>query len=177
MKRILKSAKRYFLWCMVPHFPSNTVRKAILRMMGAKIGKDVLLHHGFEIRSPERLVIKGNTIVGFDSMLDARRGLTIGENVNISSQVMIWTLQHDYNDPEFKVSGAPTIIHDYAWISARAILLPGVVIGKGAVVAAGCVVTKDVEPFTVVGGIPAKIIAKRNENLTYQLGKDKLHFI
>jgi acetyltransferase-like isoleucine patch superfamily enzyme len=97
-------------------------------------------------------------------------GLTIGSNVNISNEVMIWTLHHDYNDADFASTGQAVIIEDYVWLCSRSIILPGVTIGKGAVVAAGAVVTKNVEPYTVVGGIPAKQIAKRNENLTYDLG-------
>jgi acetyltransferase-like isoleucine patch superfamily enzyme len=103
--------------------------------------------------------------------LDARSGLTIGENVNLSNEVMIWSLHHDYNDPDFAAIGAPVIIEDYAWLCSRCIILPGVTIGKGAVVAAGAVVSRNVLPYTVVGGIPAKVIASRSSNLTYQLGK------
>ncbi|WP_461453691.1 acyltransferase [Mucilaginibacter sp.] len=97
-------------------------------------------------------------------------GLTIGNNVNISTQVVIWTLHHDYNSPDFAQAGSPVIIEDYVWLCSRAIILPGVTIGEGAVVAAGAVVTKNVEPYTVVGGVPAKYIAKRNTNLNYDLG-------
>ena len=73
------------------------------------------------------------------------------------------------NDPEFGVKGAPVIIEDYAWVSSRTTLLPGVTIGKGAVVAAGAVVTKSVEPYTVVGGVPAKKIGERSKELNYKL--------
>lgn len=62
-------------------------------------------------------------------------------------------------------------IGDYAWISRRAVILPGVTIGEGAVVAAGAVVTKNVAPYTVVGGVPAKFVAERPRGLTYTLGE------
>jgi len=91
----------------------------------------------------------------------------IGQNVNISSEVMIWTMQHDYNSHDFRAQGGSVLVEDYAWISARVIILPGVVIGKGAVVAAGAVVTKDVPEYSVVGGVPAKVIGCRNHNLCY----------
>lgn len=71
---------------------------------------------------------------------------------------MIYTAQHNFQNPNFCVTKAPIIVKDFAWISARAIILPGVVIGKGAVISAGAVVTKNVKDFDVVGGIPAKSI-------------------
>ncbi|WP_425562996.1 DapH/DapD/GlmU-related protein [Mucilaginibacter gynuensis] len=83
---------------------------------------------------------------------------------------MIWTLHHDYNTTDFAQVGKTVVIEDYAWLCSRSVILPGVTIGKGAVVAAGAVVTRDVQPYTVVGGIPAKPIAKRMEDLTYDLG-------
>jgi len=72
--------------------------------------------------------------------------------------------------------GAPVEIGDYAWVCSRSIILPGVKVGEGAVVACGAVVTKDVEPYTVVGGIPAKKIADRNKNLEY-VPYYKLHVV
>ncbi|UWX80272.1 acyltransferase [Arthrobacter jinronghuae] len=87
----------------------------------------------------------------------------------------LWTLQHDYNSPTFATSGGPIVIRDRAWISFRATILPGVVIGEGAVVAANSVVTKDVEPFTVVGGIPAKKIGERNPSVSYEWTKARSH--
>ncbi len=162
-----------FMFCQfISWLPFHSLRRAILRLMGAQIGKDVGLYRGFEVRSPWKLTISGSTLIGHNALLDARRGLTIGSNVNLSNEVMIWTLHHDYNDENFAEVGAPVVIGDYAWICSRAVILPGVTIGKGAVVAAGAVVTRDVEPYTVVGGVPAKVISKRNQRLTYNLGND-----
>ncbi|WP_455429725.1 acyltransferase [Mucilaginibacter lappiensis] len=90
---------------------------------------------------------------------------------------MIWTLHHDYNSTDFAQTGQPVIIEDYVWLCSRTVILPGVTIGKGAVVAAGAVVTRNVQPYTVVGGVPAKPIAKRNENLTYDLSDAVLPII
>lgn len=69
---------------------------------------------------------------------------------------MIWTLHHDYNDIHFGVKGGRVEIGDYSWICSCAIILPGVKIGERSVVAAGAVVCKDVEPYSIVGGVPAK---------------------
>lgn len=157
---------------LLAYVPSHTLRKAGLRMCGAKIAKKSLIYHGFWAVSPWKMTIGKSSVVGDHAILDARGGLTIGENVNLSTNVAIWTGQHDYQSPEFAYEEAPVRIGDYAWISFRTTLLPGVTVGEGAVVAAGAVVTKDVPPYTVVAGIPAKIIGTRNRDLRYDLLKD-----
>lgn len=104
-------------------------------------------------------------------MLDGRGTLKIGDNVDIAQEVNIWTEDHDYNSPSFKSQVKPVFIEDYVWIATRATILPGVTIGKGAVVACGAVVTKDVPPLAIVAGVPAKIIGYRKEEaLQYKLG-------
>ena len=83
----------------------------------------------------------------------------------------MWTDQHDYNDPDFKLKNGkrgPIRIGDRAWIGPNVIILHSVTIGEGAVVAAGAVVTKDVPPYTLVGGVPAKVIGERNRRLRYE---------
>ena len=87
--------------------------------------------------------------------------ITIGSKVAISREAFICTASHDITKPNRPLVTAPITICEGVWIGARAIILPGVTIGEGAVVAAGAVVTKDVEPFTVVGGNPAKFIKHR----------------
>lgn len=101
-------------------------------------------------------------------ILDGRFPLTIGENVSISIQTMILTLQHDLSATDFGAVGAPVIIGDRAFLGARALILPGITIGEGAAVAAGALVTRDVLPFTIVAGVPAKVIGSRPRNLTYR---------
>ena len=173
----IKGSCIYIVLAFISCLPFHSLRIFLLRLLNSKIGKQVGLYRGFEVRTPRNLQIGNSTIIGHKALLDARMGLTIGSNVNLSNEVMIWTLHHDYNSPDFAQIGAPVIIEDYAWICSRAIILPGVTIGKGAVVAAGAVVRKNVEPYTVVGGVPAKPIAKRNENLTYNLGNAMLPII
>ncbi len=134
-----------------------------------KIGKRVGMYSGFEVRAPKKIHIGENSIIGNNCLLDGREGLEIGNKVNISTDVMIWTLHHDYNSKSFSAIGAKVIIEDYVWIGSRAIILPGVTIGKGAVVAAGAVVTGNVKDYDVVGGIPAKKIAERSQELDYDL--------
>lgn len=137
------------------------------------MAKKVVVHIGTKIRAPHKLSIGAGSIIGDNCTLDARSGLTIGRNVNISSNVSIWTLQHDHRSPSF---ACPTtdkrrlavIIEDRVWLGCNVIVLPGVTIGEGAVCCGGCVVTKDIEPYTVVAGIPARKVGERPRNLTYE---------
>jgi maltose O-acetyltransferase len=121
-------------------------------------------------RSHEKMRIGDKSIINRDCTLDGRGGVTIGSNVSISPEVMLITSEHLKDDPDFGIRDRPIVIEDYAWIGSRATILPGVTVGRGAVVAAGAVVTRDIQPFAVVGGIPARPIGKRNQDLRYQLG-------
>lgn len=131
------------------------------------------LYRWREIRNPAAVQIGEGSIVGLWSVLDGRAGITIGRNVNISSDVSIWTYQHDLRSPDFSAHGGPVVIGDRAWISYRSTILPGVTIGEGAVVAAGAVVTKDVPAFAIVGGVPATIIGERPTDLRYELADER----
>ena len=126
-----------------------------------------ILRQRFE--PPNALWLGGGTIIGDNALLDARGGLIFGRNVNLSSNVSIYTLQHDHRDPDFKCTklNAKVTIDDRAWIGSNAIVLPGVHIGEGAVCCAGCVVTHDVEPYAVVAGIPARKVNERPKVLRY----------
>ena len=119
--------------------------------------------------------------IGPKCLLDARKGLTIHKNAVIAYEAIIWSLNHDYNDLHFCGIGAPTEIGEYAWICSRSIILPGVKIGKGAIVASNAVVTKDVPDYAIVGGIPAKVIGHREEkDFQYrecQLSASQVHYL
>lgn len=172
--------KDSFEWVFLNHFlskfPSSTFRIFCLKKFGSKIENEVRIFSGCEFRKPKELIIKSGTSIGHRAILDARKGLHIGRNVTLATEVMIWTLHHDYNDIHFSGKGAMIIINDFAWIGSRSIILPGVTVGEGAIVAAGAVVTKDVLPYTVVGGIPAKQIALRErKDYDYEPGKYRLH--
>lgn len=150
------------------HIPSVRLRTSLARrLLRLDIHSDVRLYRWREIRSGHQISIGRGSIIGFWAILDGRRGIKIGSNVNLSSEVALWTLQHDHSSPTFDTVGGPIIINDRAWVSFRATILPGVTIGEGAVVAAGAVVTRDVAPYTIVGGIPAKVIGHRNKDLSY----------
>ena len=132
----------------------------------------VAIHYKTELRCTQKLVIGKGSIIGYNAILDARCGLIIGQNVNLSSNVSIYTLQHDHRDPLFRCNELQkkmsVEIDDRVWIGSNVIVLPGVHIGEGAVCCAGCVVTKDVPPYTVVAGIPAKKVGERPTLLKYE---------
>lgn len=99
--------------------------------------------------------------------LDNRGGLTIGDNVSISNEVCILTADHDPKSANFAGRERPVVIEDYAFIGTRAMILGGVTIGRGAVVAAGAVVSRDVAPQSIVAGVPAREIGKRLAEFDY----------
>ena len=149
--------------------PGHTARRWYLRRRGLRIADNAHLYRWREVRDAHRISIGAGTIVGFWATLDGREGIEIGANVNLSSEVAIWTLQHDPQSPTFASYGGRVVIEDDAWLSFRVTVLPGVRIGRGAVVAAGAVVTQDVAPHTIVGGIPARPIGERTTDLRYRL--------
>lgn len=149
--------------------PNNALRIIALRVWGATIGAGCAIHHGLQVRAARRLVLGADCFIAEDVTLDGRGGLSVGSHVSINSGAQIWTAQHDIRSPEFAYESAPVRIGDRAWINARSIILPGVSVGEGAVVAAGAVVTKDVAAWTVVGGVPAGFIAERPKVDAYRL--------
>jgi acetyltransferase-like isoleucine patch superfamily enzyme len=151
-------------------FPSHRVRNWFYRRSGMVLPRSSSIHWRAEFYTPERIVIGAHTVIGDSAFLDGRDGLTIGANVNLGSHVSIYTRQHDIDSPDFAEVGGPVVIEDYAYVGSHAIVLPGVTIGRGGVVGAGSVVTKDVEPFTFVAGVPARFVRRRSEDLTYELG-------
>ena len=151
------------------YFPLHWIRLAVLRFFLKSCGKGNQFLMGLELRNPRQISVGNNSIINGRVMLDGRNGrLLIGDNVNISTEVQIWTLEHDAHDPNFRDKGADVIIEDYAWIGSRAIILPGVKIGRGAVVAAGSVVRKDVPAMSIVAGMPAKVIGTRKAEPIFQ---------
>jgi acetyltransferase-like isoleucine patch superfamily enzyme len=161
-----------FLWWGVGETPVHHVRRFFYRLFGMKIGKGSTLHMRVHIYDPRNIVIGADSIIGEQSVLDGRAPLVIGDHVDIATGVYIFNSQHDVHDPLFTATDAQTTIEDYVFIGPRAIILPGVTIGKGAVVGAGAVVTKDVAPGTIVGGVPAQVIGQRKlTDYSYTLGR------
>jgi maltose O-acetyltransferase len=159
-----------FIILILSFIPIGAFRLMIVKLSGVIIGKNTRINMGVRLYDPNNIVIGEDCVVGEGVVLDGRDKLIIGDHVDIASEVMIYNSQHDINSDKFEAVSSPVAVGDYVFIGPRAILLPGVTVGEGAVIAAGAVVTKDVEPYTIVGGVPAKPIGERNiKNLKYRL--------
>lgn len=155
---------RWFSNVFWSHIPFRCIRHSWWRQF-IKLGKHSNIMMGFRVRALINVEIGNTTNINPWCMFDSRGGkISIGDNVDIAPEVNIWTLEHDPNDADFATKGGPVTIEDFVWIGSRATILPKVTIGKGAVVATGAVVAKDVAPWTIVGGVPAKKIGERNPN-------------
>lgn len=131
-----------------------------------KLGKGSSIHLNCFINR-FKIEIGKNTSINRKCYLDSRGGIKIGNNVSISPEVQLITAEHDINDISFKYVTNSIILEDFVFIGTRAIILPGVHLGKGCVVAAGAVVTKSFSEYSVVAGVPAKIISTRRKDLNY----------
>ncbi len=159
----------------VGHLPSHTARLFFYRLAGIKIGRDSRIHMWCNLFNPSNIEIGEDTIIGDHAFLDGRAKLKIGNHVDIASYVMIYNSEHDVHSDDFHAIEEPVVVEDYVFIGPGVIVQPGVSIKKGAIVAAGAVVAKDVETFTMVGGVPAKVIGeRRNKNPRYRLGRARL---
>ena len=175
VRTIIKELSVYLLH-LTGEFPCHITRRFIYRLGGIKIGKGSSIHMHTRFYNPVNIKIGEDSIIGEDVVLDGRAPLTIGNHVDIASQVMIYNSEHNIESTHFSametVVEEPVVIEDYVFIGPRVIILPGVTIGKGAIVGAGAVVTKNVEPYAIVGGVPAHVIGERkNKNLNYKLGR------
>lgn len=170
----------WWLNVVMCYFPSVHLRRAAYRLAGMKISKNVRFFEGVHVRNPKGIQMGDGCSIGTRVLLDGRMGLTVGKSVVFGYECIIWTLNHDYNDTNFCTKGAPVTIGDYAWICSRSIVLPGITIGEGAVVASCAIVTKDVPPYAIVAGIPAKVVGqreKKNYMYGYKSSEEYMHII
>jgi maltose O-acetyltransferase len=166
-------------WLMILRFvgfiPIHFIRKFFYILSGVKMPLNSTVHIGANFFNPSNISIGEDTIIGDHCFLDGRAPLKIGNHVGIASQVLIYNDEHDINSPDYGNSFGPVEIGDYVFIGPRAIILPNIKIGRGAVIAAGAVVTKDIPDFEIWGGVPAKKISDRKiENPHYKLGRAML---
>lgn len=154
---------------VVCHLPSFALRRAwYRRALGVQLGPHSGIHLACRISffGPGQMRRNGLRIgshsrVNRACVLDARGGLEIGANVSISPEVVILTASHGVDDPGFRLETRPVRIEDHVWIGTRAMVMPGVTLGRGCVVAAGAVVTRDVAPLAIVAGVPARPVGER----------------
>lgn len=169
MKVILLQCK--FILVEWLNFSSNLVplpfRVYYFRLFGIQIGKKSTIHRHSKFFHVGKFKMGNNSTINFGCYLDNRRGIVIGNNVGIAHNTKIYTLGHDFNSADFKTKGESVIIEDDVFVFSNCLIMPGVKLHEGSIVLSGSVVTKDVAPFTVVGGNPAKKIKERNEEVDY----------
>jgi putative colanic acid biosynthesis acetyltransferase WcaF len=136
-------------------------RRFVLRCFGAKIGRRVNFYPSTIVYYPWKLAVSDWSAVGEDALIYNLGAVTLGEKVTISHRAHLCAGTHNYAQPDLPLLKPPIEIKSQAWICADAFVGPGVTIGEGAVVGARAVVTKNVEPWTIVAGNPARVIKKR----------------
>ncbi|MEI9864591.1 MAG: acyltransferase [Limisphaerales bacterium] len=153
--------------------PIRTLRKLYLRFWLGGLGAGSGVQMNCRFLNGRKVHFGARNVINFGCLFDGRKfHIHTGEDVSIGPEATILTLGHDPQSPDFTDRGGDVIIGDRAWIGYRALILPGIKIGEGAVVGAGAVVTKDVAPFTIVAGNPARPIGQRNRDLVYRLRYD-----
>ena len=136
-------------------------KRALLRAFGAKIADTANVYASAKVYFPTNLVMKEYSCLASDVDCYNVDKVVIGANSTVSQGAYLCTASHDITNPHNPLITAPIVIEDQAWVAADAFVGMGVTIGEGAVVGARAAVFKDVEPWTVVGGNPAKFIKNR----------------
>jgi acetyltransferase-like isoleucine patch superfamily enzyme len=145
------------------HTPEQ-IREIVGRLMGKKVDESFRLFPPFYTDFGKNIAVGRDVFINSGCHFQDQGGITIGDGSLIGHNVVLATINHDLSPLNNRENHyAPIVIEDHVWIGSNATILPGVTIGRWAVVGAGAVVTKDVEEFTVVGGVPAKEIRKVNK--------------
>ena len=169
-KLIIGSILSYSYNHLIGSLPSRKLRLAYLKAYLATLGAGTSVQMGCRFLNGRKVHLGDRNVINFGCLFDGRHyKIQTGSDVSIGPEATILTLGHDPQSPEFANKGGDVVIGDRAWIAYRAIVLPGITIGEGAVVGAGAVVTHDVEPYTMVGGNPARLLRRRSLDLSYRL--------
>lgn len=145
-------------------FPTFIFRRwqiYILRVFGARIGKNCTVYNSVKIWAPWKLIMEDNSIIGENCNCYNPAVIHLKSQTVISNNVSFVTASHRIESKKHELIFMPIVIQSYSWVASEAYIGMGVTVGEGSVVAARAVVVKDVEPWTVVGGNPAKFIKKR----------------
>lgn len=150
--------------------PSRTLRGLFLRRWLAGMGKGTRIQMHCRFLNGRKIHFGDRNVINFGCLFDGRKHeIRTGSDVSIGPEATLLTLGHDPQSKAFEDKGGQVNIGDHVWIGYRAVVLPGVTVGEGAVVAAGAVVSRDVDPYTIVGGTPARVIGTRQRDLDYRL--------
>lgn len=160
----------YLYNSFVGRLPIHCLREWYLRGYLGAYGSGTSVQMGCSFLNGRKVCFGERNVVNFGCLFDGRRyRIVTGDDVSIGPEASILTLGHDPQSPSFELRGGEVIIGNHVWIGYQALILPGLTIGEGAVIAAGAVVTKNIEPFNIVAGNPARVIGKRNSDLKYTL--------
>jgi putative colanic acid biosynthesis acetyltransferase WcaF len=141
--------------------PFHGWRSFLLRCFGARIAGDVHIYPTARIWAPWNLNCEENAAIAEDAVIYNPAPLHMGSHAIISQDAYICGATHDYEDPDFPLISFPTTLGAYSWVCARACVQPNVNLGEGAVLGLGSVATRDLKPWTVYGGVPARKIKMR----------------
>lgn len=147
-------------------FGAKSFRRFLCKGLFKSAGRDINIEHGAYFGKGNELSIGNRSGIGLNARIQGP--VSIGDHVMMGPEVHIYTRNHDFSRRDIPMIdqgdtiSEPVIIGDDVWIGARSIILPGVTVGNGAIIAAGSVVTKSVAPYTIVGGNPAKLIKERS---------------
>lgn len=159
----------------ISSIPSHFIRLSFYRcFLGFEISGNSSILMGTYFDTRQNFIMGSNSVVNQNCRIDNRAIVKIGDNVSISAEVCILTGDHDLQSTEFKGRLRPVLIENYVFVGTRALILPGVTLGEGSAVAAGAVVTKNVLPYTIVAGVPAKQIKMRERALQYTISYRRL---
>jgi putative colanic acid biosynthesis acetyltransferase WcaF len=159
-EQLLRMLWSFGRWLVVlsPH-PMHGWRRGVLRLFGARVGRQARVHASARLYMPWNVELGEWSAVGPEVFIYSLGKVRIGARATVSYRTHVCAGTHDFSDPTLPLLKPAVTIADDAWIGTEAFIGPGIVVGRGAIVAARAVVVKDVEPFTVVGGHPARPIA------------------
>jgi len=167
---IIGSLLAYVYNDILARVPMRRLRQLYLRRYLGQLGAGTSVQMGCRFLNGRKIHLGFNNVINFGCLFDGRKfEVRTGSNVSIGPEAAILTLGHDPYSSDFSDRGGAVVIGDHAWIGFRALILPGITIGEGAVVGAGSVVSRDVEPYSIVAGVPARKVGERPRTLDYAL--------
>lgn len=140
------------------------VKVLLLRAFGARIGRGLVIKNRVNIKLPWKLKVGNHVWLGEDAWIDNLNNVLLGDNVCISQGALLLTGNHDYTTAAFYYRNAPVVVEDGAWIGAKAVVCPGVVVGSHAILTVGSIATKAMEAYGIYQGNPAKLVRQRTIN-------------
>jgi putative colanic acid biosynthesis acetyltransferase WcaF len=168
-----RSPVRWLLWYFVgspivetPWIPVSSLKVAVLRLFGAKIGEGVYVKPRVRVKFPWLLTVGNHCWIGEDVWIDNLAAVTIGSSVCISQAAYLCTGNHDWTTPNMKIFARSIKLEDGSWVGARSTLCPGVKLGAGSIAAVGSVVQRDIPDFEIWSGNPATFVKKRQIRAT-----------